>query len=174
MDQIINKVADSVLEVFDLEDYYPHGARVQIDISFWLIDGFILIEKDFREKLKNHDWTQYQDCYVAIHCGTEAIIPAWASILVSVYVQPFAKMNILGTLSDLETAIFSEVLSKLDYQKYKDKPMILKGCSKKPVPETAYLMAINRLLPFAKSISFGEACSSVPLYKKQKNNKFIV
>jgi hypothetical protein len=168
MDEIINKVANSVLEVFDLEDYYQTGKRVQIDISNWLIDGFLLKEKDFREALKNHNWTQYKDSYVAIHCSTEAIVPAWASILVSVYVHSYAKKSFLGDLLALETAIYQDVLSKIDYQKYQDKPIILKGCSKKPVPETAYIMAINNLLPYAKSIAYGEACSSVPLFKKTK------
>ena len=83
MEEIINKVANSVLEVFDLEDYYPKGIRTQIDISQWLLEGFLLKEKDFREELKNHDWSQYQDQYVAIHCSTDAIVPAWASILVN-------------------------------------------------------------------------------------------
>ena len=90
-DEIINKVANSVLEVFDLEDYYPNGIRAQIDISQWLLDGFLLREKDFREELKNHDWSQYQDQYVAIHFSTDAIVPAWASILVAIQLAPFAK-----------------------------------------------------------------------------------
>ncbi|MEO5776976.1 MAG: DUF2480 family protein [Flavobacterium sp.] len=168
MDEIINKVANSVLEVFDLEDYYPNGIRTQIDISQWLLEGFLLKEKDFRESLKNHDWKQYENQYVAIDCSTDAIIPAWASILVTVYLSPFAKKVVMGSLSDLETALYQEILPTLDYSKYQDKPVILKGCSKKPVPENAYIMAIQKLQPFAKSIMYGEACSAVPLFKKGK------
>lgn len=168
MDEIVNKVANSVLEVFDLEDYYPSGIRTQIDISQWLLDGFLLKEKDFREALKNHDWSQFQNHFVAIHCSTDAIIPAWASILVTVYLSPFAKKVVVGNLTDLETSLYQEILSTLDYSKYQDKPIILKGCSKKPVPESAYIMAIQKLQPFAKSIMYGEACSAVPLYKKSK------
>jgi len=168
MDEIVNKVANSVLEVFDLEDYYPSGIRTQLDISQWLLDGFLLKEKDFREALKNHDWSQFQNHFVAIHCSTDAIIPAWASILVTVYLSPFAKKVVFGNLTDLETSLYQEILSKLDYSKYHDKPIILKGCSKKPVPESAYIMAIQKLQPFAKSIMYGEACSAVPLYKKSK------
>ena len=100
MDEIINRVANSALEVFDLEDYYPNGTRSQIDISQWLFEGILLREKDFREALKNHDWSQYQNHYVAIYCSTDAIIPAWASILVTTYVSPFAKKTILGTISE--------------------------------------------------------------------------
>ena len=168
MDEIVNKVANSVLEVFDLEDYYPNGIRTQIDISHWLLEGFLLKEKDFREALKNHDWKQYQNHYVAINCSTDAIIPAWASILVTVYLSPFAKKVVVGTLNDLETALYQEIIPTLDFSQYQDKPVILKGCSKKPVPENAYLMAIQKLQPLAKSIMYGEACSAVPLFKKAK------
>lgn len=167
-DEIINKVANSALEVFDLEDYYPNGIRTQIDISQWLLEGFLLKEKDFREALKNHDWSQYQNHFVAIHCSTEAIVPAWATILVTVYLNPFAKKVALGNLTDLETALYQEIIPTLDFSKYQDKPVILKGCSKKPVPESAYIMAIQKLQLFAKSIMYGEACSAVPLFKKSQ------
>ncbi len=157
-----------MLEVFDLEDYYPSGIRTQIDISQWLLEGFLLKEKDFREALKNHNWKQYENQYVAINCSTDAIIPAWASILVTVYLSPFAEKVVMGNLSDLETTLYQEILSTLDYSIYQDKPVILKGCSKKPVPESAYIIAIQKLQPFAKSIMYGEACSAVPLFKKGK------
>lgn len=168
MDEIINKVANSVLEVFDLEDYYPIGTRTQIDISQWLFEGFLLKEKDFREALKIHDWTQYQGHFVAIHCSTDAIIPAWASILVTSHVLPFVGKAVLGNLSDLETSMYQELLYRIDYTVYQDKPVILKGCSKKPVPESAYILAIQHLQPVAKSIMYGEACSAVPLFKRPK------
>lgn len=167
-EEIINRVANSVLEVFDLEDYYPKGIRTQLDISQWLLDGFLLKEKDFREVLKNYDWSQFQDHYVAIHCSTDAILPAWAIILVTTYLSPYAKKVVSGNLYDLETALYQEILPTLDYSKYQDKPVIIKGCSKKPVPESAYIMAVQKLQPFAKSIMYGEACSAVPLYKKAK------
>lgn len=168
MEEIINKVANSVLEVFDLEDYYPKGTRTQIDISQWLYEGFILKEKEFREALKEHDWSQYQNHFVAIHCATDAIIPAWASILVTTYVAPFAQKVVLGTIADLETSLYQDILSRIDYSKYLDKPVILKGCSKKPVPESAYIFAIQQLQLVAKSVMYGEACSAVPLFKKSK------
>ena len=168
MDEIINKVASSSLEVFDLEDYYPNGIRMQIDLSQWLYEGFLLKEKDFREALKNHDWSQYQNHLVAIHCSTDAILPAWASILVTTHVSTFAKKVVLGTINDLETSLYQEILSKIDYTQYQDKPIILKGCSKKPVPESAYIIAIQELQKVAKSVMYGEACSAVPLFKKAK------
>ena len=170
MEEIINKVANSVLEVFDLEDYYPKGIRTQIDISQWLAEGFLLREKDFREHLKNHDWSQYQDQYVAIHCSTDAIVPAWASILVAIQLAPFAKKIINGNLEDLDASLYEELLPKIDYSVYKNKPVILKGCSRKPVPMRAYVLAAQFLQPFTRSIMYGEACSAVPLYKSTKKD----
>lgn len=167
-EEIINRVAGSALEVFDLEDYYPKGSRIELDISQWLFEGFLLREKDFREQLKNHEWTQYQGAYVAVNCSTDAIIPAWASILVTVHLAPFAKKIVDGNLEDIDTALYQEILPTLDYSGFKDKPVIIKGCSKKPVPMSAYLLATQYLQPVAKSIMYGEACSAVPLYKKAK------
>ncbi|MCL9804227.1 DUF2480 family protein [Flavobacterium amniphilum] len=168
MEEIVNKVAASSLEVFDLEDYYQSGSRVQIDISQWLYEGFLLKEKDFREALKNHDWEQYTNQFVAIHCATDAILPAWASILVASYVSSYAKKTVLGSLTDLETSIYQEMLSGIDYSFYRGKPVILKGCSKKPVPDSAYVMAIQNLQQVAKSVMYGEACSAVPIFKSKK------
>lgn len=168
MEEIINKVANSALEVFDLEDYYPKGIRTQVDISLWLLGGFLLKEKDFREELKNHDWTQYQDHYVTINCSTDAIVPAWASILVAIQLAPFAKKIINGNNEDMDAALYEELLLKIDYTVYQNKAVIIKGCSKKPVPVRAYILAAHHLQPFARSIMYGEACSAVPLYKAKK------
>ncbi|TDD99735.1 DUF2480 family protein [Flavobacterium cellulosilyticum] len=168
MEEIVNKVANSALEVFDLEDYYPKGIRVQIDISQWLLEGFLLKEKDFREHLKSHDWAQYQDQFVAINCSTGAIVPAWASILVAVQLVPYAKKIVNGTIEDLDSALYEELLSKVDYSVYENKAVIIKGCSKKPVPMRAYIIVAQYLQSYARSIMYGEACSAVPLYKASK------
>ena len=149
MEEIVNRVANSALEVFDLEDYYPKGFRAQIDIAQWLLEGFLLKEKDFRAHLKNQDWSQYQDQYVAINCSTDAIVPAWASILVAVQLAPFAKKIVNGTIEDLDAALYEEMLSKIDYSVYENKAVIIKGCSKKPVPTRAYILAAHYLQPFA-------------------------
>lgn len=167
MEEIINKVANSALEVFDLEDYYPKGIRSQIDISGWLLEGFLLKEKDFREHLNNHDWSQYQDQYVAVNCSTDAIVPAWASVLVAIQLAPYAKKIVNGTIEDLDSSLYEEILSKIDYLAYENKSVIIKGCSKKPVPMRAYILAAHHLQPFARSIMYGEACSAVPLFKKK-------
>ena len=167
MEEIVNKVANSALEVFDLEDYYPKGIRVKIDISQWFLEGFLLKEKDFRAHLQDHDWSQYQDQYVAINCSTDAIFPAWASILVTIQLAPFAKKIVNGNIEDLDSALYEEVLSRIDYSLYQNKAVIIKGCSKKPVPMRAYILAAQNLRPFARSIMYGEACSAVPLFKKK-------
>lgn len=165
--QIVNRVANSVLQVFDLEDYYPEGEIVSLDIAAWLLEGFVLREKDFRETLKNHDWSQYNGKYVALHCSTDAIVPAWAYMLITTYLHPVAKKVVQGSLQQLTTVLYQGILSTIDYTVYKDKPVIIKGCARKPVPEEAYVIATQKLMPFAKSLMFGEACSSVPLYKRK-------
>ncbi|AWH84370.1 hypothetical protein HYN59_04235 [Flavobacterium album] len=165
--EIINRVAGSVLQVFDLEDYYPEGERVALDISGWLWEGFVLREKEFREALKNHDWQQYNGKFIALHCSTDAIVPAWAYMLVTVYLQPFAKKIVQGKAENINVLVYQEILDGLDYTEYTGKPVIIKGCSRKPVPQEAYVLAAQKLMPYAKSIMFGEACSSVPLYKKK-------
>ena len=168
MEDIINKVANSALEVFDLEDYYPNGIRSQIDISLWLLEGFLLKEKDFRAHLQEHNWAQYKDHYIAINCSTGAIVPAWASILVAVQLAPYAKKIVNGTIEDLDSALYEELLAKKDYSAYENKAVIIKGCSKKPVPMRAYILSAHYLQPFARSIMYGEACSAVPLFKAPK------
>ena len=164
--EIINKVAQSSLEVFDLEDLYPVGFRSGIDLSQWLLGGIILKEKDFRSSLKEVDWSEYSGHYVAIFCTTDAIVPAWAKMLITSYLQPFAKQILSCSVHEIDGFLYHEILSKIDFSKYLDKPVIVKGCSKKPVPESAYVLAVQNLMPFAKSIMYGEACSAVPLYKK--------
>lgn len=166
-DEIINRVANSKLITVNLEDYYPEGKRVLFDIKDWLFEGFVLREKEFRQKASEHDWSQYQDNYVALTCSTDAIIPAWAFMLLSIHLEPFTKKTIIGNLESLETSIYQDVINSLDVSEFTDKPIIIKGCSKKPVPQNAYIMLATKLKSVAKSIMYGEACSSVPLFKKK-------
>lgn len=166
-DEILNRVANSKLTTLNLEDYYPEGKRVLFDIKYWLFEGFVLREKEFRQKASEHDWSQYQDNYVALTCSTDAIIPAWAFMLLSIHLEPFTKKTIIGNLETLETSIYQDVINTLDVSEFTDKPIIIKGCSKKPVPQNAYIMLATKLKSVAKSIMYGEACSSVPLFKKK-------
>ena len=164
-EQIINRVANSKLLTIDLEEFYPEGKREQIDISQWLTEGIFLKEKDFREYIKNHNWSMYNESYVAIHCATDAIIPAWAFMLITSEISPFAKKVVIGDLNLLESILFSEVIENLNIDQYLDKSVIIKGCSNKPIPSTAYSLLVQKLQHIAKSIMYGEACSSVPIYK---------
>jgi len=166
-DEIINRVAQSKLVTFDLEEFYPTGRRVVLDIKDWLYEGIILREKEFRSKIENHNWEQYKDAYVALSCSTDAIVPGWAYMLLVTKLQPYAPKTIIGNLEDLETSLYQSIIEDLDISPYKDKPVIIKGCSNKPVPSNAYIMVTAKLQPVAKSIMYGEACSSVPLYKKK-------
>ncbi len=166
-DEIINRVANSKLITINLEDYYPKGQRVLFDIKDWLHEGFVLREKDFRAQVSAFNWNQYQDAFVALTCSSDAIIPGWAYMLLSIQLESIAKKVIIGDLEQLETCLYQDIINSLDVSAYADKPIIIKGCSNKPVPQNAYIMLSNKLKPLAKSIMYGEACSSVPLFKKK-------
>lgn len=166
-EEIVNRVAESKLLTFDLEDYYPDGKRVLLDIKDWLYEGFILREKEFRVFVNEHNWEQYKDTYVALTCSSDAIVPAWAFMLLATKLQPFVKQMVQGDFEQLETTIYQEIIENLDLSAYHDKYVIVKGCSKKPVPPNAYLLITSRLQSVVKSLMYGEACSSVPLYKKK-------
>jgi hypothetical protein len=167
-DEIINKVASSGLITIDLEEFYIEGERVLLDVKPLLFQELILKEKDFREFVKNEDWTKYKDKLVAITCTNDAIVPTWAYMLLSLALEPHAKKIVFGNLNDLETILFAEALSKLNPSQYKDARIVIKGCSNKPVPINAYVKLTAAIKPFAKSIMYGEPCSTVPLYKAPK------
>ena len=168
-DQIVNKVVNSGLITFNLEDHYQPGARVVIDIRHQLFQELILREKDFREFIKQHDWSQYRDQYVAITCTADAIVPQWAFMLVAIALGPYAKFFVFGTLEELETEIFRGTLSKVDWSQYQNAKVVVKGCSKVLVPAAVYIDVTRSLHPFVVSLMFGEPCSTVPLYKKPKH-----
>lgn len=167
MEEIINRVANSKLITISLEDYYPEGTRVVFDIKDWLFQEIVLKEKDFRESAKNHDWSQYKNQFVALTCSTEAIVPVWAYMLITSHLNPFAKKVIVGSIAELNSIVYAETLQQTDFSEFKDCAIIIKGCSNKPVPENAYLLLTQKLQKQAKSLFYGEACSSVPIFKKK-------
>lgn len=167
-EEIINRIANSKLKIFDLEEIYPEGKRVLFDIKDWLFEGIILKEKDFRNSVKNHDWSQYKNCFVAVTCSVDAIIPSWAFLLIASEITPFANKVVIGNLELLETVIYKELIEFIDVRDFTDKPVIIKGCANKPIPASAFAFLIEKLQPIAKSIMFGEACSTVPIYKSKK------
>ena len=168
MEDIVNRVANSSLITIDLEDYYPAGERTVLDIKDWLYEGLILKEKEFRNTLKNFDWQQFKNHHIALYCSSEAIIPAWAFLLIQTHLHGIAKTVVFGTLEILETVLYTTIIENLDVSVYKDKPVIVKGCSDKAVPQNAYLLLSKKLQGVARSIMYGEACSAVPLFKKNK------
>jgi len=165
-DEIINKVAQSDLVTINLEDFYPKGERVLFDLKPWLFEELILKEKIFREQIKNHDWSQYENKFVALSCSADAIIPTWAFMLAASHLTPFAQKIVFGDLKKLDEELFQEQILQLDIEKYRDAKIIVRGCSTIDVPVSAYVELINRLRPLAKSIMYGDACSTVPLFKK--------
>ena len=167
-EEIINRVANSKLVTVDLEDFYPKGKRAVIDIKDWLFHEIILKEKDFREHIANHNWLQYQNCYVALTCSSDAIIPSWAYLLITSNISKYVKKIVVGDLELLETVIFTDVINGLDTTSFVMKPVIIKGCTNKPIPPTAYTLLIQKIQMVAKTVMFGEACSTVPLYKSKK------
>ena len=166
--EIINRVANSKLKTFDLEEIYPEGKRVLFDIKDWLFEEIILKEIDFRVSVKNHDWSQYKNCFVAVHSSVDAIIPSWAFMLIAAEITPFANKVVIGDLTLLETVIYQELLEFVDFKHFADSPVIIKGCAEKPIPNSAFAFLIGKLQPIATSILFGEACSTVPIYKAKK------
>jgi Protein of unknown function (DUF2480) len=166
MEEIINRVQSSSLVTLDLEELYTPGDRVFFDIKPFLFQELILKEKDFRASLKSTDWSVYKDKHVAIGCTAEAIIPTWAYMLVSIALNPFAKTIHFGTIEDLEKQLFRSALSKINWQQYANGKVVVKGCSKIEVPVEIYVEVAAQLKNVASSIMFGEACSTVPLYKR--------
>ena len=164
--EIINRVANSKIITIDLEDYYPNGQRHLLDIKNWLYKGLVLREKEFRSFVENFEWAKFNDGYVAVFCSSGAIIPTWAYLLIATKLKDNCVMNIVGNLDYLENYIFSEIIKSIDFSNFRDKSIVIKGCSKENIPIDAYSQLINRLKPIAKRIMFGEACSTVPLYKK--------
>jgi hypothetical protein len=164
--EIINRVANSKIITIDLEDYYPKGQRHLLDIKNWLHEGLVLKEKEFRVSVDNFDWTKFNKGYVSVCCSSGAIIPTWAYLLIATKLKDNCIINIVGDLDYLENCIFLNIVNSIDFSNFNDKSVVIKGCSKKNIPLDAYTQLINRLKPVAKRIMFGEACSTVPLYKK--------
>ena len=167
IEPIENKIAESGLITIDLEEFYHKGERVLFDIKDQLFRGMILREKDFREFVKSHEWGQYQNKNIAFTCSVDAIIPTWAYMLLAVSIEPFANRYVFGDLQVLETVLFSDALQKIDAEQYKDARVIIKGCGDVQIPVSAYVEITHKLLPYAKSIMYGEACSNVPIWKRK-------
>lgn len=165
---LVNRVANSGIITLKLEEFFPTQETIEFDLKDFLFMELILKEKDFREALKTHDWSQYQNKILLVFCSADAIIPVWAYMLVAASAAPYAHDIHQGTADDYYRASFLRQLDQLDIEQYTDKRLVIKGCSDHPVPPAAYLEITRRLQPIAKSIMFGEPCSTVPVYKKPR------
>jgi hypothetical protein len=165
----VNKVAESGLITIDLADYLPREEYAVFDLKDHLFMGLILKEKEFREGLKSVDLEQYRNKWVAITCSADAIVPMWANMLVASQLQPVAREIIFGTEKELINHVISAKIGAIDGLQFQDQRIVVKGCGDQPIPESAYVAITNKLRPFAKSIMYGEPCSTVPIYKKPKS-----
>lgn len=164
--EIINKVEKSGLVNFDISDLRPKGKRLGIDLKDFLYEGLILREKDFREQVADLDLDLYRDAFVYLYCSTDAIVPLWAYFLITSKLENCAKKVVFGDRDVLETLLMSEAIHNYDFSDLEDKRVLVKGCSEVEIPTNAYVELVQKLQPLVKSLMFGEACSSVPIYKK--------
>ena len=164
---IVNKVAQSALETLDLADFYPNEEILTFEVKDYLFMELILKEKDYRETLKNKDWSEFENKIVAITCSADAIIPLWAYMLAVTYLQPFAKDIIFGSTADVLKILFLKRISEINPQDFEGKRVVVKGCGDKKIPEAAFVEITKILRPVAKSIMYGEPCSTVPIYKRK-------
>ncbi len=168
MEDFINRVAQSALVTLNLEEFIHPGEPVVYDIKDNLFHGLMLREKDFRAFVKDHDWSQYDGQNVAVICSVDAIVPTWAYMVLAGKLQGHAHRYVFGDLDALEQHLFHEAIAGLDAEQYRDAKLVVKGCGEKPVPTYAYVAIMQKLLPVASSIMYGEPCSTVPLYKRPK------
>lgn len=162
----INKVAESGIITLNLEDYFPADDVMIFDMKDYLFMGLILKEKDFRESLKNLDLHPFADKQVAITCSADAIIPMWAYMLVASALQPIAADVFVGRKDEVVNKILIKNIQEIEAHEYVDKRIVIKGCGELPVSEEAYMEITKKLRPVAKSIMYGEPCSTVPVFKK--------
>ena len=168
MEPIVNRVAESDIEVYNLEALWDGKPVVELDLAPFLLEGLVLREKPFREAMKAHDWSQYDGRHVAVFCSTDAILPMWASMLVATKLSGHAASVAHGRTADLVRDHFTRALAAEDWAKYEDAIVVVKGCGSRLVPASAYLTATQKLQGVARKLMFGEPCSSVPLWRKPK------
>ncbi len=165
---IYNRVANSPLITIDLKEYRPKESRFFFDLKDILDESKLIREKNVRQFIKEHDWNKYLNQYVAVGCSLDIVLPSWSKLIICAAIKPYAKKVIIGDLEQLEISIFDEIINNVDFNKYLNKPVIIKGCTDTYIPDSAYGLLINKLQQFAKKISYGEACSSVPLWSSNK------
>ncbi len=165
--ELVNRIANSPLITLDLEKHSPQWNYALFDIKDYLFHGLILKEKDFRQALKELDWTQYQGKDLLVFCSNDAIIPMWAYMLIVAHASSYARKVLQEDEPAYRSHIWKETIDDMDLSPYEGKKMIVKGCSEQPVPPSAYATITGRLMKIADSVMFGEPCSTVPVYKSK-------
>lgn len=166
---IENKVAKSGLITIDLEQFRETAEVVSFDLKDYLFMELILKEKDFREALEKLDWSQFENKIIAVHCSTDAIIAHWAYMLVTAHANGFAKNVLIGTPDEVKLSLMLDNVRRHDWKQYDDKRVLLKGCSEEEMNPAVYAAATERLLAHANRLMYGEACSFVPVYRKNRS-----
>lgn len=165
--ELINRVAQSGIVTIDIEQLINEDLITELDISQFLFKGLLLREKEFRTALKAYDWEQFRDKKVAVFCSTDAIVAQWAYMLIANHLIDIASDFYWGTKDMVWKDVLIQTIRQLDPNEYIDKRIVIKGCGTRPLPDAAYLEITKRLQPAVKSLMFGEACSTVPVYKKR-------
>lgn len=166
---IVNKVDNSGLITIDLEEFFPKEEIISFDIADFLFERLLLKEKDFRQALESYDWKKLSGKTIAIHCSEDAIVPLWAYMLVQTHAFKNNVKSEIGTRKDVEEKITCKnIENNIRAENYIDKRVVVKGCGEKNLSENAYLALGKIILPACKSLMYGEPCSTVPIYKKQK------
>ncbi len=165
---LVNRVAESGLITLNLEDFFPKGETLVFDLKDYLFMEMILKEKDFREALKNHDWNQYEGKNLVVDCTADAVIPVWAYMLIAAYAAPYAKTIFQGNVENFYKVEYAKALAVFDPAPYAGQRVVIKGCSDRPVPPSAYAEITRLLQPAAQSIMYGEPCSTVPIFKRPR------
>jgi hypothetical protein len=171
MESIENRVAQSDITVYNLDDLWDNRPVTELDIAPFLTDGLMLQEKPFREDVKAHDWSQYEEEHVAIYCSTDAIVPTWGFMLIATKLEGIAASTAFGRDDDLVRDYYVRALEAEDWSDYDDIPVVVKGCGSDRVPEVAYLIATQKLQQHARKLMYGEPCSSVPLWRRPQKTE---
>lgn len=166
-DEIINKVEQSGLKNLELDSFLKEHQWVLFDVKNQLYEELVLKEKDFRAFVREHDWKQYEGKVLGIYCSNDAIIPMWAYMLISSAAAPYTTQIIFGNEEKVKIELVNQSILGMNVEEYKDERVIVKGCSSINLPEQSYINITQMLQPHVKSLMFGEACSTVPIYKKK-------
>ncbi|HXH18378.1 MAG TPA: DUF2480 family protein [Chitinophagales bacterium] len=165
---LINRIEQSGIITLDLAEFFPREEIAEFDLKKFLVRELVLMEKPFREAMKNIDWNSFDGKVVAVFCSNDAIIPMWAYMLAASLLQPHAARIFFGNKSQAQSELLREKIEKMNAEEFRDAKVVIKGCGEQPLPPDAYIAITNKLQPVVHSLMYGEPCSTVPVYKRAK------